>query len=172
MKYETLLWEIKCEIVTTTALGLGAQCKKKTSFQYKEKTRKKLGKCSTHILKMCNKWTLKYKQQKKGHPTTPQGKEENSNRKMKAPVSKVTRKKGKLARKLVIFGDQNARTECHRQFLCVRKIVDQKGPSEGSSSINILKLSHSQSLSLVLSLTVWMAALSKIKTSDGEEYGT
>ena len=51
---------------------------------------------------------------------------------MKAPV-KLQRKQGKLARKLVIFGDQNARTECHRQFLCAQKNVDQKGPSEVST---------------------------------------
>ena len=48
---------------------------------------------------------------------------------MEAPV-KLQRKKGKLARKLVIFGDQN--TECHRPhaiFVCPKN-VDQKGPSE------------------------------------------
>ena len=48
---------------------------------------------------------------------------------MKAPV-KLRRKKGKLARKLVTFGDQNAGTECHRQFLCVQKNTDQKRLSE------------------------------------------
>ena len=79
---------------------------------------------------------------KKGHPTTTHGKEENSDPKMKAPV-KLQRKRGKLVRKLVIFGDQNARTECHRQFLCVQKNVDQKGPSEGYLARSIRKhVSH------------------------------
>ena len=87
-----------------------------------------MGKCSTHILKTCNRWTLKYKQQEKGHLATTHGKQESSDPKMKAPV-KLRRKQGKLARKLVIFGDQNARTECHRQFLCVQKKAGQKGPS-------------------------------------------
>ena len=50
---------------------------------------------------------------------------------MKAPV-KLQRQKGKLARKLVIFGDQNAKIVCHRQFLYVEKNVDQKGPSEAN----------------------------------------
>ena len=39
-------------------------------------------------------------------------------------------KKCELARKWVIFGDKNARIACHRQFVCVKKNVDQKGPSE------------------------------------------
>ena len=57
------------------------------------------------------------------------GKKEKSDQKMKAPV-KLRRKKGKLARKLVIFGDQN--TECNRPqaiFVCQNN-VDQKRPSE------------------------------------------
>ena len=48
---------------------------------------------------------------------------------MKALV-KLRRKEGKLARKLVIFGNQNARIECHRQFLYVQKNCWPKGPSE------------------------------------------
>ena len=66
----------------------------------------------------------------KGHPATTRGKQENSNPKMKAQVK--LRKKGKLVRKLVIFGDQTARTECSRHFCASKKMLTKRGPLRGA----------------------------------------
>ena len=54
---------------------------------------------------------------------------ENTRPRMEEQV-KWKRKNCEIERKWVMFRDQNAKIKCDRQFMCVKKNIERKGPSE------------------------------------------